>query len=181
MKNNNYSIALAVAAVMTVTTAYAHCGACGPKGAKKGGHDHGHKHDIVTTAVEAGSFKTLVAAVQAAGLADVLKGDGPFTVFAPTDEAFAKLPGGTLESLLKPENKEKLAGILKYHVVQGKVAAADVMKLKTARTVQGDNVDIKISGDSVMVDGATVVKTDISASNGIIHVINAVILPDAKS
>lgn len=132
--------------------------------------------DIVDTAVAAGSFKTLVAAVQAAGLVDTLKGAGPFTVFAPTDEAFAKLPAGTVENLLKPENKAKLAGILTYHVVSGKVMAADVVKLKTAKTVNGQSVKIK-AGKSVMVDNATVVKTDIETSNGVIHVIDTVILP----
>ena len=133
--------------------------------------------DIVDTAVAAGKFNTLVKAVEAAGLADTLKGDGPFTVFAPTDEAFAKLPAGTVENLLKPENKEKLKAILTYHVVAGKVMAADVVKLKTAKTVQGTTVDISTTGGKVKVDNANVVKTDIAASNGIIHVIDAVILP----
>lgn len=135
------------------------------------------KKDIVDTAVGAGSFKTLVAAVQAAGLVDTLKGKGPFTVFAPTDEAFAKLPKGTLESLLKPENKEKLAAILTYHVVAGKVLAKDVVKLSEAKTVQGSSVKILVSDGKVKVDGANVVKTDIETSNGVIHVIDAVILP----
>lgn len=133
--------------------------------------------DIVDTAVGAGSFKTLVAAVQAAGLVDTLKGTGPFTVFAPTDEAFAKLPAGTVESLLKPENKAKLVAILTYHVVPGKVTAADVVKLKEAKTVQGTSAKITVKGDKVMVDGANVVKTDIMTSNGVIHVIDAVIMP----
>ena len=136
------------------------------------------KADIVDTAVSAGSFKTLVAAVKAAGLVETLKGDGPFTVFAPTDEAFAKLPKGTVESLLKPENKAKLVAILTYHVVPGKVMAADVVKLKEAKTVEGSTVDIKVVDGSVMVDGAKVVKTDIVTSNGVIHVIDAVILPE---
>jgi uncharacterized surface protein with fasciclin (FAS1) repeats len=135
------------------------------------------KKDIVDTAVGAGSFKTLVAAVQAAGLVDTLKGKGPFTVFAPTDEAFAKLPKGTLESLLKPENKEKLAAILTYHVVAGKVLAKDVVKLSEAKTVQGSSVKILVSDGKVKVDGANVVTTDIETSNGVIHVIDAVILP----
>jgi uncharacterized surface protein with fasciclin (FAS1) repeats len=134
--------------------------------------------DIVDTAVAAGSFKTLAAALTAAGLVDTLKGAGPFTVFAPTDEAFAKLPKGTLEDLLKPENKEKLAGILKYHVVSGKVAAADVVKLKDAKTVNGQNVTIEVKGADVMLNGTTkVTKTDIMASNGVIHVIDTVLLP----
>jgi len=137
----------------------------------------GDKADIVDTAVAAGSFKTLVKAVQAADLVETLKGDGPFTVFAPTDEAFAKLPAGTLESLLKPENKDKLTAILTYHVVSGKVGAADVVKLDSAKTVNGKSMTIKTSGKGVTVDGANVVKTDIWTSNGVIHVIDAVILP----
>ena len=132
---------------------------------------------IVDTAVAAGSFKTLVAAVQAAGLVETLNGKGPFTVFAPTDAAFAKLPAGTVESLLKPENKAKLAAILTYHVVPGAVKAADVVKLKTAGTVNGQRVDIKVDGAKVTVDGAAVTATDIACSNGVIHVIDTVILP----
>jgi uncharacterized surface protein with fasciclin (FAS1) repeats len=135
------------------------------------------KSTIVETAVAAGSFKTLVAAVQAAGLVETLNGTGPFTVFAPTDEAFAKLPAGTLEMLLKPENKAKLAAILTYHVVPGSVKAADVVKLKYAGTVNGQRVDIKVDGAKVSVDGATVTATDIACSNGVIHVIDTVILP----
>jgi len=133
--------------------------------------------DIVDTAVGAGTFKTLVAAVKAAGLVDTLKGAGPFTVFAPSDEAFAKLPAGTVETLLKPENKDKLVAILTYHVVPGKVTAADVVKLKEAKTVQGSTAKITVKDDKVMVDGANVVKTDIMTSNGVIHVIDAVIMP----
>jgi len=136
--------------------------------------------NIVETAVAAGSFKTLVAAVQAAGLAETLSG-GTFTVFAPTDEAFAKLPAGTVEDLLKPENKAKLASILTYHVVAGKVMAADVVKLKNAGTVQGQRVDIKAQGGKVTVDGANVVTTDIACTNGVIHVIDTVILPNDKN
>jgi len=138
------------------------------------------KADIVDTAVAAGSFKTLVAAVQAAGLVDTLKGAGPFTVFAPTDAAFAKLPKGTVESLLKPENKAKLQAILTYHVVAGKVKAADVVKLTGAKTVQGQQVDITVKDGKVTVDGANVVKTDIETSNGVIHVIDSVIMPADK-
>jgi len=132
--------------------------------------------DIVDTAI-AGQFNTLVAAVKAAGLVETLKGPGPFTVFAPTDEAFAKLPAGTLESLLKPENKAKLQGILTYHVVAGKVMAQDVVKLDSAKTVEGQSVSIKSSNGRVMVDNAHVTKADIMTSNGVIHVIDAVILP----
>jgi len=137
------------------------------------------RKDIVDTAVGAGSFKTLVAAVQAAGLVETLKGKGPFTVFAPTDEAFAKLPAGTVESLLKPENKEKLVAVLTYHVVPGKVMAADVVKLTEAPTVQGSKAKVKVADGTVMIDNAKVVKTDIETSNGVIHVIDAVILPPA--
>jgi len=136
--------------------------------------------DIVDVAVAAGSFKTLVAAVQAAGLVETLKSKGPFTVFAPTDAAFAKLPAGTLEMLLKPENKAKLVAILTYHVVPGKVLAADVVKLTNAKTVQGQSVAVKVVNGSVLIDNATVVTTDIGASNGVIHVIDTVILPPAK-
>jgi uncharacterized surface protein with fasciclin (FAS1) repeats len=133
--------------------------------------------DIVDTAVAAGSFKTLVAAVQAGGLVDTLKGAGPFTVFAPTDEAFAKLPPGTVEDLLKPENKAKLAAILTYHVVAGKVMAKEAMKLHEAKTVNGEELMIKTSMGSVMINDAKVVKTDIVCSNGVIHVIDTVLLP----
>jgi uncharacterized surface protein with fasciclin (FAS1) repeats len=134
--------------------------------------------DIVETAMAAGSFKTLAKALQAADLVDTLKGKGPFTVFAPTDEAFAKLPAATLNDLLKPENKKKLQRILTYHVVPGRVSASDVVKLSTAKAVSGDTIDIKASGGTVMVDGARVVTTDVPASNGVIHVIDTVILPD---
>jgi len=133
--------------------------------------------DIVDTAVGAGSFNTLVAALKAAGLVETLKGKGPFTVFAPTDDAFKKLPPGTLEDLLKPENKEKLKGILTYHVVAGKVMAKDVVKMKSAKTVNGQSVTISMKDKDVMVDNAKVTKTDIVCSNGVIHVIDAVVLP----
>lgn len=133
--------------------------------------------DIVDTAVAAGSFKTLAAALQAAGLVDTLKGKGPFTVFAPTDEAFAKLPPGTVEDLLKPENKEKLVSILTYHVVPGKVLASQVTKINSAKTVNGESLAIKVEDGTVMVDNAKVTKTDILCSNGVIHVIDSVVLP----
>ncbi len=133
--------------------------------------------DIVDTAVSAGAFNTLVAAVQAADLVDTLKSDGPFTVFAPTDEAFAKLPAGTVESLLKPENKAQLVAVLTYHAVPGKVASGDLAgKRLEAKTVQGTTVDIDAT-EGVRVDGANVVQADIMTSNGIIHVIDRVILP----
>ncbi len=138
--------------------------------------------DIVDTAVGAGSFKTLVAAVKAAGLVETLKSDGPFTVLAPTDEAFAKLPAGTVEELLKPENKEKLVAILTYHVIPAKAMAADVVKLagKSVKTVQGSTVQISVVNGAVMVNKAKVIKTDIPCTNGVIHVIDTVILPPAN-
>jgi len=136
----------------------------------------GPEKNIVETAQAAGSFKTLVAAVEAAGLDSTLAGKGPFTVFAPTDEAFGKLPEGTVEELLKPENREKLAGILTYHVVPGKVMAADV-KPGNVRTANGKETTIAVEDDAVMIGGAKVVSTDIKASNGVIHVIDSVILP----
>ena len=136
--------------------------------------------DIVDTAAGADDFKTLVAAVTAAGLVETLKGDGPFTVFAPTDAAFAKLPEGTIEELLKPENKDKLTSILTYHVVPGKVLAADVVKLDSAKTVQGAEVAIAVEGQAVKVAGANVTATDIECTNGVIHVIDAVILPPSE-
>jgi len=132
--------------------------------------------DIVAVASGAGSFKTLVAAVKAAGLVETLQGKGPFTVFAPTDKAFAKLPAGTLEDLLKPENKEKLVAILTYHVVPGKVMAADVKTMK-AKTVNGKELSIKVEDGNVTVDNAKVIKTDVAAKNGVIHVIDTVVLP----
>jgi uncharacterized surface protein with fasciclin (FAS1) repeats len=137
-----------------------------------------YNKDIVETAMAVGSFTTLAKALQAADLVDTLKGQGPFTVFAPTDEAFANLPPGTLTDLLKAENKQKLQRILSYHVVSGRVSSADVAKLRTAKTVSGDTIDITANAGSVMVDSARVVKTDVQASNGVIHVIDTVILPD---
>ena len=136
--------------------------------------------DIVDTAVAAGSFKTLVKALQAADLVQTLKGAGPFTVFAPTDEAFAKLPAGTLEALLKPENKSKLRRILTSHVVAGNVMAADAVRIGSAKAVSGDTLTIASREGGVTVDGAKVVKTDIAATNGVIHVIDSVILPKGE-
>jgi uncharacterized surface protein with fasciclin (FAS1) repeats len=162
------SAALAIALVFVVAPA-AHAGS---SMAKK---------DIVDTAVEAGSFSTLVAAVQAAGLVDTLKSDGPFTVFAPSDDAFAKLPDGTVEDLLKPENKEQLASILTYHVIPGKVMASDIAgKTLEVETVEGTNLSIDAT-DGVMVDNATVVQADVEASNGVIHVIDTVVMPGSSS
>lgn len=143
----------------------------------KGGEGHEMTNKtIVDIAVADSNFSTLVAALKAADLVTTLQGDGPFTVFAPTNDAFAKLPAGTLDTLLKPENKEKLQGILLYHVVAGKVLAADVVKLTEAKTVNGKSAKVS-TANGVMIDGANVVKTDINASNGVIHVIDAVILP----
>ncbi|MDO8860503.1 fasciclin domain-containing protein [Haliea sp. E1-2-M8] len=144
-------------------------------------HNEGEmkKPNIVEVAAGNDDFSTLVAAVQAAGLADVLSGKGPFTVFAPTNAAFAKLPAGTVESLLEPANKQKLVDILTYHVVAGKVYAKDVVELTEATTVNGANVSITVTDAGVQIDNATVVTTDIEASNGIIHVIDTVILPGA--
>ena len=145
------------------------------------GTAHAADKDIVDTAVAAGDFKTLAAAVTAAGLVDTLKGPGPFTVFAPTDAAFAALPAGTVEKLLKPENKDQLTAVLTYHVVSGKVMAADVVKLSEAKTVNGASLKISATGEKVMInDTATVAKADISASNGVIHVIDTVLLPPTK-
>jgi uncharacterized surface protein with fasciclin (FAS1) repeats len=133
--------------------------------------------DIVDTAVDAGSFHTLVTALQAASLADTLKGKGPFTVFAPTDDAFKKLPAGTVETLLKPENKENLKAILLYHVVAGDVTASQAMKMTSATTLNGQNLVLMTSGGTLMVNDAKVVKADVSASNGVIHLIDTVLLP----
>jgi len=136
------------------------------------------KKDIVDTAVAAGDFSTLAAALEAGGLVETLKSEGPFTVFAPTDAAFAKLPEGTVESLLLPENKEKLVSILTYHVVPGKVKAADVVSIDSASTANGADLRISVEGGSVFVNDSRVVATDIYASNGVIHVVDSVILPN---
>ena len=146
--------------------------------ANAGNYGHKASKNIVETASSNGSFTTLVAAVQAAGLSETLQGDGPFTVFAPTDAAFAKLPAGTVENLLLPENKDQLTAILTYHVVAGKVTAAQVVKLDSATTVNGQDVQIRVANGVVTVDGATVAAADVMASNGVIHVIDEVILPN---
>jgi uncharacterized surface protein with fasciclin (FAS1) repeats len=137
------------------------------------------KKDIVDTAAGADNFKTLVAAVKAAGLVEILKGDGPFTVLAPTDEAFAKLPEGTLDSLLRPENKDKLVAIVKYHVIPSKAMAADVVQLdgKEVKTVEGSSAKVTVKDGTVSIGGAKVVETDVECTNGVIHVIDAVLLP----
>ena len=146
--------------------------------ANAGHHGEMKAKDIVDTAVGAGQFNTLAAALEAADLVETLKGDGPFTVFAPTDEAFAKLPEGTVESLLQPENLDQLTAILTYHVVAGKVMAEDVVNLTAATTVNGSDVAIAVQDGGVRVNNANVIKTDIGASNGVIHVIDTVILPN---
>ncbi|MDJ0758917.1 MAG: fasciclin domain-containing protein [Woeseiaceae bacterium] len=165
-------ISFVAAAIVTFGSSAAFAGGYGDK-------SYGDKKDIVDTAVSAGQFETLAAALTAAGLIDTLKGDGPFTVFAPTDEAFAKLPEGTVENLLKPENKDQLIAVLTYHVVPGKVMAADVVKLDAATTVNGADVTIAANDAGVTIDAANVIKTDIKTSNGVIHVIDSVILPNS--
>ncbi len=188
-----YSFTLALAALVALAGT-ATGDNCSSRGGQASADDGSQKEDtimktsavatgtaagtLVDVAVAAGSFKTLVAAVQAAGLVDVLKGEGPFTVFAPTDEAFAKLPAGTVEGLLK--DKAKLTQVLTYHVVPGKLLAQDVIKLQSARTVQGEAIDIR-TDQGVKVDNANVIQTDIAASNGVIHVIDNVILPKGDS
>ena len=165
-KLNIFGFTVAItAALLLATTAIA-------------GHHGAEKKDIVDTAVANGNFNTLAAALKAAGLIETLKSDGPFTVFAPTDEAFAKLPDGTVESLLLPENKDKLVAILTYHVVAGKVTAAEVVKLDSASTVNGADVQITVVDGNVSINDSRVVMTDIYASNGVIHVVDTVILPD---
>ena len=171
---------------MMMLGAVAYAGSCSSAKAEKTTHEaHGHSYKqsstIVDVASSAGSFNTLVAAVKAAGLVETLQGDGPFTVFAPTDDAFAKLPAGTVENLLKPENRDQLVAVLTYHVVPGKVMASDVVNLKSAKTVQGQKLGIEVKDGKVMVDNAQVVKTDIAASNGVIHVIDSVVLPSTET
>lgn len=164
MSYRTFGLALTVACALFGTrTALAGCGTC--------------DKTVVENAVNNENFSTLVAAVKAAGLAETLSGSGPFTVFAPTNAAFEKLPAGTVEKLLKPENKGQLVKVLTYHVVPGKVMAKDVVKLNKATTVEGSDVAIAVSGGTVTVDNAKVIKTDINSSNGVIHVIDTVILP----
>ena len=167
MKNklHNFGFTAAVtAALLLATTAFA--------------GSYGKKSDIVDTAVANGNFTTLAAALEAGDLISTLKSEGPFTVFAPTDEAFAKLPDGTVEMLLKPENKDMLVSVLTYHVVAGQVSAADVVTLKSATTANGSDVNINVRDDSVFINDSRVVMTDIRTSNGIIHVVDTVILPN---
>ena len=168
-----HSLKIATAVIVMLVSGYASV-------SYAGGHKKAGPGDIVDVAAGAGSFNTLVAAVQAAGLVDALKGDGPLTVFAPTDEAFAALPAGTLDSLLKPENKDQLTAILLYHVVPGKVMSSDLKGTVNAETLQGSTVEVVASMGKVTVNGANVVSADVAASNGVIHVIDAVILPPAE-
>ncbi len=168
--------ALVLIVTMAAIPASAHCGKCGV------GEEHSHaseaaSSDIVAVAISAGDFNTLVAAVKAAGLVETLQSDGPFTVFAPTDAAFAKLPAGTVENLLA--NPDQLKQILLYHVVAGEVTASQVANLSSATTAEGSDVSIKVASGKVMVDNAQVIKTDVMASNGVIHVIDTVILPSS--
>ncbi len=171
------TLAVTAAALALVVSAAAPALAEHPKGSEHPKAAAAAK-DIVDTAVAAGSFGTLATALQAAGLVDTLKGKGPFTVFAPTDDAFKKLPAGTLEKLLA--DKAQLTKVLTYHVVSGKVMAADVVKLTSAKTVEGSSVKIAVANGAVKVNDANVVKTDVEASNGVIHVIDTVLLPPAK-
>jgi uncharacterized surface protein with fasciclin (FAS1) repeats len=186
MRLNKLFVAAAVAAIgvsgssFLLTPAVAVAGDHMEKKEGKEGYAK-DKADIVDTAVAAGKFNTLAAALKAADLVDTLKGDGPFTVFAPTDEAFSKLPAGTVENLLKPENKEQLKSILTYHVVAGKVKSKDVADMSTAKTVNGADLNIKTEGDKVMINNATVAKADVKASNGVIHVIDTVLIPTPAS
>lgn len=175
--------ALLVAGILSLSGTHAYgqdcCGTCG--GSKTAATDNkDQENTIVGLAARAGTFNTLVTAVKAAGLKDTLSGKGPFTVFAPSDEAFAKIPKQELQDLLKPENREKLVAILTYHVVPNEVLSGDVVKLKSAKTVNGQSVKIRVKDKKVYVDNAQVVKTDIKASNGVIHVIDSVIMPDFR-
>jgi uncharacterized surface protein with fasciclin (FAS1) repeats len=164
MKKVTTVLLITMTALVLNAQAFAGCGTC--------------DKTIVENAVES-KFNTLVAAVKAADLVETLSGKGPFTVFAPTDEAFKKLPAGTVESLLKPENKEKLIAVLKYHVVPGNVMAKDVVKLNSAKTAQGTEVKIKVAGESVNINNAKVVKADVRSKNGVIHVIDTVLIPSS--
>lgn len=166
LKRTIPGLALVAATVLVAASAFA-----GNYGKKES--------DIVDTAVSAGDFGTLAAALKAGGLVDILKSEGPYTVFAPTDAAFAKLPDGTVKDLLKPENKDRLVSILTYHVVPGRVEAADVVNLSSADTVNGQPLAIRVQGDTVYVNDARVITTDIDASNGVIHVVDSVILPSS--
>ena len=178
---NLATVSLRLSAAAIVATGLT-LGACSHSHSSHAGHDGKHhqaaaKADIVDTAAAAGSFKTLLAAATAADLLDTLKSDGPFTVFAPTDDAFSKLPAGTVESLLKPENREQLRAVLTYHVVPGRMTAEQVVKQKSLATVQGQKLSVTVNSAGVSIDNASVQATDIIASNGVIHVIDTVVLP----
>jgi uncharacterized surface protein with fasciclin (FAS1) repeats len=163
--------------LMTVSAVTAFLITAGPASAQMSMDHPATSDDIVAVAAGAGSFNTLLAAAKAAGLVEALKSEGPLTVFAPTDDAFAALPEGTVETLLKPENKKKLQAVLLYHVVEGEVTSDQVVKLKSAKSLQGEMIDIKVEDGMVYVDQARVIQADVQASNGVIHVIDAVILP----
>lgn len=166
---NNHALILGAALAFLVA---------GPVAAQEGGAEATGEVDIVDTAVQAGSFETLVTALEAAGLVETLRGEGPFTVFAPTDEAFAQLPEGRVAELLEPENRDRLTAVLTYHVVPGRVEASEVVELEAAETVQGQSVHFRVEGGTVYVEDAEIVTTDVGASNGVIHVIDSVILPE---
>lgn len=173
------SVLVTIMVFAVAAQSMAHCGSCGvgdSHGNKEVKMDKKAKMDIIETAVGNKSFSTLVTAIKAAGLVDALKGEGPFTVFAPTDEAFAKLPKGTVEGLLN--DKEALTAVLTYHVVPGKVTSGEVVKVKNASTLNGQDVTVSVKDKTVMIDNAKVIMTDIECSNGIIHVIDSVILPE---
>lgn len=179
MKKIFMMLALAIVALVFSDSALAQCqqGKSTTRKASYSRTNHTSRPDIVETAVNAGSFMTLVTAVKAAGLVETLKGEGPFTVFAPTDEAFAKIPKATLQSLLRPENRDQLTKILTYHVVPGRVTAAQVARLHDAQTVEGGSVHFKVNSNGIKVNTSNVVKADIETSNGIIHVIDTVLMP----
>lgn len=172
------TLAAVIAASLCIAPAANAGGSCSSSASKASTYKQAsNSPDIVDVAVEAGTFQTLAAALTAADLVEVLKGDGPFTVFAPTDDAFAALPQGTVESLLKPENKHKLISILTYHVVSGEVSAVEAVSARRAKTVEGQRVKFSIDDGQLMVNNANIVATDIAAENGVIHVIDRVLLP----
>lgn len=171
------STVLAAALVLAVPASLALAAPAAGDSTKSHGAPTQARSDIVDTAVRAGQFKTLAAALDAAGLVETLKGSGPFTVFAPTDAAFAALPAGTVEGLLKPENRDKLVAILTYHVVPGRVTASQVAGMRSATTAEGGDLAIRASGGAVTVNDARVVSADVAASNGVIHVIDKVLIP----
>jgi uncharacterized surface protein with fasciclin (FAS1) repeats len=182
MSKNVICLVVSTALVALVALASpAEAGSCSGSSSKMSTANAHEAPNIVETAISAGSFQTLVAAVQAAGLAEVLADEGPFTVFAPTDEAFAALPEGTVEELLKPENRDQLVAILKYHVVSGKVFSDQALELGSAQTLQSQSISIAIEDGQAKVNEATLVQTDLEASNGVIHVVDQVLLPPTRS